>query len=153
MLVEYKTEGGPGTFSVAGHVPGKIYDINVGDTGPWICQKSAFLCSEETGNLDMTIQRKLRSAMFGGNGLILQELKGTGYAFIHACGEFHEVDLSPGQTIKISTSHAVAWQESVQYDINSLGIKNGLFSGEGLFVTTLVGPGKVIVQSMTVPEL
>lgn len=127
--------------------------MDVEKTGPWICQKSAYLCSEETVDLDMTIQRRLRSAFFGGEGLILQKLCGTGYAFIHACGEFNEVDLAPGQTLKVSTSHAVAWQECVRYDIRSIGLKNGLFSGEGLFVTTLTGPGKAIIQSMTIPEM
>lgn len=153
MLVEYTSMGGPGTFSVAGHVPGKIYDINIGETGPWICQKSAYLCSEETVDLDMTIHKKLKSAMFGGQGLVLQRLAGTGYAFIHACGEFHVVDLAPGQILKVSTSHVVAWQERVQYDIHSIGLKNGLFSGEGLFISVLQGPGRAIIQSMTVSEL
>ena len=74
-------------------------------------------------------------------------------AFIHACGDFNVVDLGPGQVLKVSTSNAVAWQEGVQYDIASTGIKNALFSGEGLFVTTLTGPGKVVIQSMTLADL
>ena len=74
-------------------------------------------------------------------------------AFIHACGDFNVVDLQPGQVLKVSTSNAVAWQEGVQYDIASTGIKNALFSGEGLFVTTLTGPGKVVIQSMTLADL
>jgi len=152
MLVNYTASGGTGTVSLAGKAPGKIYDVDVGK-GAWICQKTAYLCSEENVALDIAFQKKLGSIFFGGEGLILQRLSGTGMAFIHACGDFNIVDLQPGQKLKVSTSNAVAWQDGVQYDIASTGIKNALFSGEGLFVTTLTGPGKVIIQSMTLYDL
>ena len=152
MLVNYTAAGGTATVSLAGKAPGKIYDINVGD-GAWITQKTAYLCSEQSVNLDIAFQKKLGSIFFGGEGLVLQKLSGTGKAFIHACGDFNVVDLAPGQVLKVSTSNAVAWQDGVKYDIASLGIKNALFGGEGLFVTTLTGPGKVIIQSMTLYDL
>ena len=152
MLVNYTADNGPGTVSLAGNAPGKILDIDVGK-GAWLCQKTAYLCSEKSVNLDMAFQKKLGSIFFGGEGFILQKLSGSGMAFIHACGDFNVVDLGPGQVLKVSTSNAVAWQEGVQYDIASTGIKNAIFSGEGLFVTTLTGPGKVVIQSMTLADL
>lgn len=152
MLVKYNAEGGPGQISLAGKAPGKILDVDVGK-GTWLCQKTAYLCSEESVNLEMAFQKKLGSIFFGGEGLILQKLSGAGMAFIHACGDFNIIDLKPGQVLKVSTSNAVAWEETVKYDIASLGIKNAFFGGEGLFVTTLTGPGKVVIQSMTINDL
>lgn len=152
MLVKYTANGGPGQVSLAGKAPGKILDIDT-SKGAWICQKTAYLCSEESVQLDMAFQKMIGSIFFGGEGLILQKISGTGMAFIHACGDFNIVDLAPGQVLKVSTSNAVAWQDGVKYDIASIGIKNALFSGEGLFVTTLTGPGKVVIQSMTLNDL
>ena len=152
MLVKYTASGSPGAVSLAGKAPGKIMDIDT-SKGAWICQKTAYLCSEESVQLDMAFQKKLGSIVFGGEGLVLQRISGTGMAFIHACGDFNVIDLAPGQVLKVSTSNAVAWQDGVKYDIASIGIKNALFSGEGLFVTTLTGPGKVVIQSMTLNDL
>ena len=152
MLVNYTAEGGPGTVSLAGKAPGKIYDIDLAGKN-WLCQKTAYLCSEDGVNLEIGFQKKLGSIFFGGEGFVLQKLTGNGKVFIHACGDFNIVDLAPGQVLKVSTSNAVAWEESVKYDIASTGIKNALFSGEGLFITTLTGPGKVVIQSMTLYDL
>ena len=152
MLVKYTATGSPGAVSLAGKAPGKIMDIDT-SKGAWICQKTAYLCSEENVQLDMAFQKKLGSIFFGGEGLVLQRISGSGMAFIHACGDFNVIDLAPGQVLKVSTSNAVAWQDGVKYDIASIGIKNALFSGEGLFVTTLTGPGKVVIQSMTLNDL
>ena len=92
--------------------------------------------------------------LFGGEGLILQRVSGNGIVFICGCGDFVVKDLAPGEILKVSTANAVAWEETVTYDIASVGgIKNMLFSGEGLFVTTLRGPGRVVLQSMTLGDL
>lgn len=73
--------------------------------------------------------------------------------FIHATGDLVEFELAPGQMTQVSTAHAVGWESSIDYDIKSLGIKTALFGGEGLFVTTLRGPGKVVMQSLTTAKL
>jgi uncharacterized protein (AIM24 family) len=102
----------------------------------------------------MAFQKKLSAALFGGEGLILQKLSGSGMAFIAACGDLNVVELKPGEVYKVSTSNAVAWEESVKYDIAAAGgIKTAMFGGEGLFVTTLTGPGKIVIQSMTLADL
>lgn len=152
MLAKYTAEGGPGIVSLAGKAPGKIYDTDIGEK-TWICQKTAYLGGDEGVSVDIAFQKKLGSMFFGGEGLILQKLSGKGKAFMHACGDLNIFDLAPGQILKVSTSNAVAWEDTVKYDIASLGIKNALFSGEGLFITTLTGPGKVIIQSMTLYDL
>ena len=153
FLVKYKPQGGTGTVGIAGSAPGKIIDLNVSQKA-WICQKSSFLASEKSVAIDIAFQKKLGSALFGGEGFVLQKLSGSGIAFAHACGDLIQYDLKAGEMVKVSTSHVVAWQEGVKYDISSSGgVKHALFSGEGLFVTTLTGPGRVILQSMTLGDL
>lgn len=153
FLLRYTPQGGVGTIGLAGKAPGKVLDVDVG-LGSWIVQKTGYLGSEPTVKLDMALQKKMGSMLFGGEGLILQKLSGTGRAFIHACGDLNVVNLAPGEQYKVSTSNAVAWEDTVSYDISAVGgLKTALFSGEGLFVTTLTGPGKIVIQSMTLGDL
>ena len=153
FLLKYAPQGGVGTVGLAGKAPGKVLDLDIGQ-GSWIVQKTGYLGSETTVKLDMSLQKRMGSMLFGGEGLILQRLSGTGRAFVHACGDLNIVDLAPGQQYKVSTANAVAWEESVSYDITAVGgIKTALFSGEGLFVTTLTGPGRIVIQSMTLGDL
>ncbi len=153
FLLDYTAHGGTGIVGLGGFAPGKIVDLDISQ-GSWLVQKTGFLGSELGVDLDIAFQKKLGSMFFGGEGLILEKLSGKGIAFVAACGDFNIVDLKPGEKYKVSTSNAVAWQESVQYDIEAAGgIKTALFGGEGLFVTTLTGPGKIIIQSMTLPDL
>ncbi len=152
FLVQYTSEG-RGIVGLAHSAPGKIMDIDL-SKGAWLVQKTGYLASDDKVLLEMATQKKLSSALFGGEGLIIQRLSGSGIAFICGCGDFVVKDLAPGEILKVATSKAVAWQETVSYDITSIGgIKNALFSGEGLFVTTLTGPGRVVLQSMTLGEL
>ena len=153
FLVQYKSKGGAGIVGIGGSVPGKIVDLDI-SRGQWIVQKTGYLGSQTTVELDLAFQKKLGNIFFGGEGLILQRLSGTGIAFVAACGDFNIVDLRPGEQYKVATAKAVAWQDTVSYDIAAAGgIKTALFGGEGLFVTTLTGPGKIIIQSMTLSEL
>ncbi len=153
FLVKYSPQGGTGVVGLGGKVPGKILDIDVGK-GPWIVQKTGYLGAEPSVKLDMAFQKKLGAAFFGGEGFILQKLSGNGMAFVAACGDLNVVELKPGEQYKVSTANAVAWEETVKYDISAAGgIKTSLFGGEGLFVTTLTGPGKIVIQSMTLQDL
>ena len=153
FLLRFYTEGGSGVIGFGGSAPGKIIDLDIGK-GAWMVQKTGYLCSQPTVDLDIGFQKKLGSALFGGEGFILQRLSGSGIAFVAACGDFNVVDLKPGEVYKVATGNAVAWQDTVKYDITSVGgVKTALFGGEGLFVTTLTGPGKIIIQSMTLQDL
>lgn len=153
FLVKYKSKGGSGIVGLGGDVPGKIIDLDI-SKGKWIVQNSGYLGSEPSVNLKMVFQKKLGSMLFGGEGLILQELSGDGIAFVASSGDFNVVDLKAGEQYKVSTAHAVAWQDTVSYDITaSGGVKTALFGGQGLFVTTLTGPGKIVIQSMTLSQL
>lgn len=153
FLVNYTPQGGRGVVGLKGRAPGKILDLDIG-CGSWLVQKTGYLGSEKSVKIDMALQKKMGSMLFGGEGLILQKLSGSGKAFVFACGDLNVVDLKPGEQYKVSTSNAVAWEDTVSYDISSAGgLKTAMFSGEGLFVTTLTGPGKIVIQSMTLNDL
>jgi len=149
----YPADAG-GFVSFAGTMPGKIFTVSVGSGKEFIAQKSSFLCCEESVNLDIEIIRKLGAGFFGGEGFILQRMTGNGTAFLHCCGDIIELDLTDGEIIKVQTGLVVGFESTVSYDIALAGgITTVLFGGEGLFVTTLTGPGKVVLQSMDIAKI
>jgi len=135
--------------------PGKIVPIHLTDIGgELICQKDSFLCAAKGVSLGIAFQKKLGAGLFGGEGFIMQRLNGDGMAFIHAGGTLMERSLSPGEVIRVDTGCIVAFQPSVDYDIQYVGkIKSALFGGEGLFFATLRGPGKIWLQSLPLSRL
>jgi len=154
FLTEFTPTGAEGMVAFGGNAPGTIKPIELASGREFIVQKDAFLCAEDTVELSVAFQRRLGSAFFGGEGFILERLSGEGTVFIHACGDFVEFDLQAGQTMKVDTGCVVGWDGTVGYEIERVkGIKTMFFGGEGLFLTTLRGPGKVIIQSMTLHNL
>ena len=154
FVTEFTPSGGAGVVAFAGNVPGKIRALDLRGGKVWLVQKDAFLCAEGAVTLDIAFQKRLGTIFFGGEGLIIQKLSGEGMVFVHGSGDFIEMDLKLGEVMRVSTGNVVGWEETVQYSIESVGsIKSALFGGEGLFVTTLTGPGKVILQSLTLPKL
>ncbi len=154
FMTEFSSVGGTGIVAFAGNAPGTIKPIELSPGKEFLVQKDAFLCAEDSVDMDIAFQRRLGSAFFGGEGFILEKLSGEGIAFIHACGDFVEFDLKDGQTLKVDTGSVVGWDSTVTFDIERVkGIKTIFFGGEGLFLTTLRGPGKVILQSMNLSNL
>ena len=154
FLTEFTPQTGPGTVSFRGNVPGKIMAVQLQTGKEFLVQKDAFLAAENGVNMDMAFQQRLGAGFFGGEGFILEKLSGNGTAFIHAAGDFIEYDLQPGQVLKVSTGCVVGFDSTVSYEISRVGnIKTMLFGGEGIFVTVLRGPGKVVIQSLTVANL
>jgi len=154
FMTEFSPAGGTGLVAFAGNAPGTIKEIELKDGREFIVQKDAFLCAEDSVELSVAFQKRLGSIFFGGEGFILERLNGKGTAFIHACGDFIEMDLKEGESIKVDTGSVVGWEGTVSYDIERVkGIKTIFFGGEGLFLTKLTGPGKIIIQSMTLHNL
>jgi uncharacterized protein (TIGR00266 family) len=154
FLTEFAPAGGEGLVAFGGNAPGTIKPVEVASGRDFIVQKDAFLCAEDRVELSVEFQRRLGSVFFGGEGFILERISGEGTAFIHACGDFVEFDLQSGQTIKVDTGCVVGWDGTVDYDIERVkGIKTMFFGGEGIFLTALTGPGKIIIQSMTLHNL
>jgi uncharacterized protein (TIGR00266 family) len=154
FLTEFTPKNGSGKVAFAGNAPGTIKAIELSPGKDFLVQKDAFLCAEDGVDMSMAFQKKLGSMFFGGEGFILEKLSGNGTVFIHACGDFVEMDLNAGESIKVDTGSVVGWDGTVDYDISRVkGIKTMFFGGEGLFLTTLTGPGKIIIQSMTLHNL
>ena len=135
--------------------PGKIIPMHLDELGgEIICQKEAFLCAARGVQVGIAFQRKILTGLFGGEGFILQRLTGDGIAFVHAGGTIQRRELASGETLRLDTGCLVALQPTVNYDIEVVGgIKNAIFGGEGLFLTTLRGPGLVWVQSLPFTRL
>jgi uncharacterized protein (TIGR00266 family) len=135
--------------------PGKIVAVHLRDLGgELIAQKDSFLCAAKGVSVGIAFQKRLGAGLFGGEGFIMQRLTGDGWAFIHAGGTLYERTLNPGEILRVDTGCIVAFQPSVDYDIQLVGgIKSALFGGEGLFFATLRGPGKVWLQSLPLSRL
>ena len=135
--------------------PGKIIPVHLGDMGgTLLCQKDAFLCAAKGVSLGIAFQKKLGAGFFGGEGFVLQKLEGDGLAFIHAGGAIIEKTLEAGQTLRVDTGCVVAFSSNIDFDIQYVGgVKTALFGGEGMFFTTLRGPGKIWLQSLPLARL
>ncbi len=140
-----------------GHTfPGHIIPVDVSKQS-LVCQKRAFLCSEEGVELDVVFQKKLSTGFFGGEGFIMQKLSGQGMAFLEIDGECVEYILEPGEVLKVETGSVGLFEEAIDYKIERVkGVKNILFGGEGLFLTTLSGGrsgGKIWIQTMPIQSM
>jgi uncharacterized protein (TIGR00266 family) len=154
LFMTYFRATSAGEVGFAGNYPGRIqvFDLTAGQTV--LVQRDSFLCAQDTVQLNIALVKKLGAGFFGGEGFILEKLTGPGTVFIHGGGDFVEFNLQAGETLQIDTGCIVGFDESVNYDIQFVGgIKTALFGGEGLFLATLTGPGRVIVQSMTLEKL
>lgn len=153
FMTHFKTDG-EGEVGFAGSYPGRIQAFTLGPGQSVLVQRDGFIVAEATVKLDIAFTKKLGAGIFGGEGFILQKLTGPGTAFIHGGGDFIEWDLQPGEVLQVDTGCIVAFDESVTYDVQFAGgIKTSIFGGEGLFLATLTGPGKAIIQSMTLSKL
>ncbi len=144
----------PAEVGFAGSYPGRIQAFDLKPGQSVLVQRDGFLCAQSTAQLDIALVKRLGAGFFGGEGFILERLTGPGLVFVHAGGDFIEFNLGAGEVIQIDTGCVVAFDDSVDYDIQLAGgIRTALFGGEGLFLATLRGPGRVIVQSMTLHKL
>lgn len=152
----FHNEGsGKRRVAFAAPYPGKIVPVDLSAVGgTLLCQKDSFLCAAKGVSLGIAFQKKIGVGLFGGEGFIMQKLEGDGMAFIHAGGTLKEIDLPPGEVIRVDTGCVVAFQPSVDFDIQFVGkIKTALFGGEGIFNAVLQGPGKVWLQSLPLARL
>ena len=145
----YTAKSGPGMIAFASSFPGTIRAVEIGPGKSIVCQKSAFLASEQGVELSVFFQKKMGTGFFGGEGFIMQKLTGRGIAFLEIDGSAVEYDLAPGQKLIVDTGNLAMMDETCSIDIQSVkGVKNVLFGGEGLFNTVVTGPGHVVLQTM-----
>jgi uncharacterized protein (TIGR00266 family) len=154
LFLTYFRSATPGEVGFAGSYPGRIQAFELAAGQSVMVQRDSFLVAQSTAQLNIAFVKKLGAGFFGGEGFILEKITGPGVVFIHAGGDFVEFTLTAGETLQVDTGSIVAFDEGVNYDIQFVGgIKTALFGGEGLFLATLTGPGRVIVQSMTLAKM
>ena len=148
-MAHYSAETDGAKIAFSATIPGSIVPVNMADLpNGLIIQKGSFLCAENTVSTQVTFTKKFSSGLFGGEGFILQKATGTGLLFLEVDGDMITMNLQSGQTIKVDTGNVVAFESSVSYQIETVkGLGNIFLGGEGLFLTKLVGPGRVILQT------
>lgn len=154
FITDFFVSQDSGVVAFASEFPGKIIPLELTEGQSMIVQKDAFMCAEKTVDMDMHFRKRLGAGFFGGEGFILQKLTGPGLAFVELDGEVIEYNLQPGQLLKVDTGHVAMFEPTVDFDVTMLkGFRNILFGGEGLFLATLRGPGKVYLQTMPMMKL
>lgn len=156
FMTHFTNTGGSGKRRVAfaAPFPGKIIQVDLAKIGGEVtCQKDAFLCAAFGTQVTIAFTKRLGAGFFGGEGFILQKLRGDGKACLHACGTIIERELK-GETLRVDTGCLVAFSPGIEYDIERAGnLKSMVFGGEGLFLATLRGHGHVWLQSLPFSRL
>ncbi len=151
FMTHFTNQGqGKKRVAFAAPYPGKIIPVDLGKMpgGTFLCQKDAFLCAALGTEIGIAFNKKLGVGFFGGEGFILQKLTGDGMAFVHAGGTIIEKELS-GETLRVDTGCLVGFTQGIEYNIERAGnLKSMFFGGEGLFLATLRGHGRVYLQSL-----
>ncbi len=154
MFQNIYTARGAGMITFGSSFPGKILPLQIAPGREMIVQKNAFLASEAGVELSIHFNKKLGAGFFGGEGFIMQRLSGSGMAFIEIDGDLVEYDLAPGQKMVIDTGNVAGFEPTVSIEIQQVpGLKNKFLGGEGLFNTTLTGPGKIWLQTMPISNV
>lgn len=147
FMANYTAETDGAKVAFGSTVPGTVVPVDVSFTDI-ICQKGSFLCAEQAVDLQVAFTKKLSAGFFGGEGFILQRIFGKGTVFLEIDGDMVERNLAPGEVLKVDTGNVVAFDSSVRYEVETVkGLGNIFFGGEGLFLTKLTGPGRVILQT------
>ncbi len=154
FLTTYTCQIPQGMITFTPESPGKVIPLNLKAGFSMICQKDAFMCAEESVDLAMHFRKKLGAGLFGGEGFILQKLTGPGLAFVEIAGEVQMVDLAAGEKLRVDPGHIAMYEPTCEYDIEMVkGVMNWIGGGEGLFLATVTGPGKVWLQTMPLSNL
>jgi len=154
LFMSTYTANGPAEVAFTSSFPGRIVARELGPGESIFAQKTAFLCATYGTQLSVHMNKKAGAGFFGGEGFIMQKITGPGVAFFEIDGYCKEYDLQPGEQIICDTGVMAMMDETVTMDIVTVkGLKNKLLGGEGFFDTVLIGPGKVYLQTMTIPKL
>lgn len=149
MFQNFFTAQEAGKIAFASSMPGTIIPLHIDDQHEFIVQKHSFLASEFNVDFNVHINEKIGVGIFAGKGFLMQRLFGNGIAFVAVDGSLVEYELGSGEQIVVDTGHVMGFSASVQMNIRRIrGAKNIVFGGEGLFNTTLTGPGTVWLQTM-----
>jgi len=136
--------------SLSDNVCGTILPLQIDINHAYLCDRAAYLCSETTVDLDVAFMKKIRMGLFGGESFVMERLSGNGMVFLHGWGELQKKTLQAEEELKVATGCIMAVSNSATLDVKFIrSVNNILFSGQGLFITKVTGPGDVYIQSMT----
>jgi uncharacterized protein (TIGR00266 family) len=144
----------PSKVVFASKFPGHVMPVTLGPGQSVLCRKETFLVAESSVTFEIAFQQKFGAGLLGGDGFILQKLTGPGTVWLDLSGEVVTEELAPGQKLLVHAGHVGIFDPSIQFSIQRVGgVRNMLFGGEGLFLASLIGPGKVYLQSMPIMNL
>ena len=154
FMTEYTAPYQPGTVAFAAKIPGRMVELHVQPGQSYLIHKHGFVCATQGVQLGTGFQQSLGSGLFGGNGFLLQRLSGTCTAWVELGGEVVERMLAPGEQLRVHPGHVGMFEDRVNFGITTLrGVRNIFFGGDGLFLAELTGPGRVWLQTLTLPNL
>src|SRR5580658_2281144 len=154
FMSEYRALGAAGEVAFATKLPGHIVPVEVGPGHEYLIHRHGFLCATPQIQIGVGFQQSLGAGIFGGDGFLLQRLTGQGTAWLELSGELVVKDLQPGETLRVHPGHVGAFQSSVSFQITTVpGIKNMIFGGDGIFLGSLTGPGRVWLQTLPISRL
>ena len=154
FMTEYRAIGAPGELAFATKLPGHIVPVEVAPGHEFMIHRHGFLCATAGVQISVGFQQSLGAGIFGGSGFMLQRLSGQGMAWLELSGELIVRDLQPGETLHVHPGHVGAFQASVSFQISTVpGIKNMIFGGDGIFLATLSGPGRIWLQTLPIAKL
>jgi uncharacterized protein (TIGR00266 family) len=154
FMTEFTAPAQPGVVAFAAKIPGQMTEVAVQPGRGYLIHKHGFVCATEGVQLTTGFQQSLGAGIFGGNGFLLQRMAGACRAWVELGGEVITYDLAPGEVLRVHPGHVGMFDESVNFQITTIsGIQNMIFGGAGLFLAQLTGPGKVWLQTLTLPNL
>jgi uncharacterized protein (TIGR00266 family) len=154
FMTEYRAVGTPGEIAFATKLPGHIVPVEVNAGNEYMIHRHGFLCATPQVQIGVGFQQSLGAGIFGGDGFLLQRVHGQGIAWIELSGELVIRDLKPGETLRVHPGHVGAFQSGVSFQITTVpGIKNMIFGGDGIFLASLTGPGRIWLQTLPIAKL
>ncbi|MHC4599321.1 MAG: TIGR00266 family protein [Planctomycetota bacterium] len=149
LALAYITARDKGKVNFAAREPGRLVSWNLAEKGEVVALRGTFLAAYGDIDIRVTRAKRMGAMFFGGGGLLLQNISGTGLVFLSAKGDLVDTSLAEGESIVVSTGNLAAFSKSCDYKIRGVGgCLKMLFGGEGIFMTELTGPGRVLVQSL-----
>ena len=154
FMTEYTAPYSPGTVAFAAKIPGHMVEIDIRPGQTYMVHKHGFVCGTQGVQLGTGFQQSLGSGLFGGNGFLLQRISGPCTAWVELGGEVIERMLAPGEVLRVHPGHVGMFEDRVAFGIATIrGVRNIFFGGDGLFLAELTGPGRVWLQTLTLPNL
>jgi len=154
FMTEYRAFGAPGEVAFATKLPGHIVPVEVSPGHEYLIHRHGFLCATSQIQLGVGFQQSLGAGIFGGDGFLLQKVSGQGMFWLELSGELVVRDLQPGETLRVHPGHVGAFHANVSFNITTVpGIKNAIFGGDGIFLATLTGPGRIWLQTLPIAKL